>query len=329
MNFLDKFISNINQRPAMPLAVFPGIQLIGARLIDVVTNSETQVAVSNAIHKRYKTSVVMTAMDLSVEAEAFDCPIAFGENEVPTVSSPIINSESDINLLRVPEIGEKRTSVYLKTASMLKSLEDKSYTLAVTIGPFSLAGRLMGMNDALCLTITEPTTLHKLLEKCTRFLVNYAQAFKINKTDGLLIAEPAAGLLSPPSVEEFSSNYLKQIVSEVQDESFPVVLHNCGAKLQHLKAKLSAGTYALHFGAPMDIIEALKSSQHRIILGNLDPAAVFLNPIPEETYTKTLELLQLTKDFKNFIISSGCDIPAGTKIENLDAFFEACKTDKK
>mgnify|MGYP001205408103 CR=1 FL=1 len=329
MNFLDKFLSDINQSPAMPLAVFPGIQLVGGRLIDVATDSETQVAVSNAIHKRYKTPVVMTAMDLSVESEAFGCPIAFGENEVPTVSSPIVSSESDIESLRVPEIGEKRTSVYLKTASMLKSLEDKPYTLAVTIGPFSLAGRLMGMNDALCLTITDTSTLHKLLEKCAMFLVNYARAFKTNKADGLLIAEPAAGLLSPPSVEEFSSNYLKQIVAEVQDGSFPVVLHNCGAKLQHLKAKLSASTYALHFGAPMNIIEALKSSQDRIILGNLDPAAVFLNSTAEETYAKTLELLQLTKDFRNFIISSGCDIPAGTKIENLDGFFEACKKNKK
>ncbi len=329
MNFLEKIISDKSQKPSMPLAVFPGIQLVGGRLIDVVTNSDTQVAVSNAIHKRYKTPVVMTAMDLSVESEAFGCPIAFSENEVPTVSSPIVSSESDVLSLRVPEIGEKRTSIYLKTASTLKSLEANIHTLAVTIGPFSLAGRLMGMNDALCLTITDPSTLHKLLEKCAIFLINYARAFKVNKVDGLLIAEPAAGLLSPPAVEQFSSNYLRQIVAEVQDESFPVVIHNCGAKLQHLKAKLSAGSYALHFGAPINIIEALKSSKDRIILGNLDPAAIFLNSTPEETYAKTYELLGLTKDFNNFIISSGCDIPAGTKIENLDAFYEACRISRK
>ncbi|HZK17994.1 MAG TPA: uroporphyrinogen decarboxylase family protein, partial [Clostridia bacterium] len=38
---------------------------------------------------------------------------------------------------------------------------------------------------------------------------------------------------------------------------------------------------------------------------------------------RTLQLLEDTKDFKNFIVSSGCDIPPGTPIENMDAFFEA------
>jgi uroporphyrinogen decarboxylase len=37
---------------------------------------------------------------------------------------------------------------------------------------------------------------------------------------------------------------------------------------------------------------------------------------------KTWELLEETAIYKNFVISSGCDIPPGTPIENIDAFFK-------
>ncbi|HBG17492.1 MAG TPA: hypothetical protein DDW93_11970 [Firmicutes bacterium] len=33
-------------------------------------------------------------------------------------------------------------------------------------------------------------------------------------------------------------------------------------------------------------------------------------------------LLEKTSNYNNFIISSGCDIPPETPMENIDAFFE-------
>lgn len=325
MNRLLKLINDSQGRIAFPLAVFPAINLAGCKVIDVVTDARCQFEVSSAIHKRFDTPIVITAMDLSVEGEAFGASVHFSDNEVPTIYSPIVNSESDIASLRIPEPGEKRTSIYLETTSLLKTLSSRPLVFSVMIGPFSLAGRLMGMNEALCMTLTEPLIVHKLLEKCAAFLQNYAIAFKKQGADGLLIAEPAAGLLSPAAVEEFSSNYIRQIVDKAQDDSFSVILHNCAAKIQHLKAKVSAKTTGLHFGAPMDIVSALNSVSDKIICGNLDPTSVFLKATPEETYEKTLELLNKTSHFRNFIISSGCDIPAGTKMENLDAFFDGCK----
>jgi len=44
---------------------------------------------------------------------------------------------------------------------------------------------------------------------------------------------------------------------------------------------------------------------------------------PEMVKDKTRELLEATSDYKNFIISSGCDMPPGTPLSNIDAFFEA------
>ena len=66
----------------------------------------------------------------------------------------------------------------------------------------------------------EPEVIHILLEKITGFLIDYALAFKEAGANGIIIAEPAAGLLSPVLCEEFSSKYVQRIVEEVQDDYF-------------------------------------------------------------------------------------------------------------
>jgi hypothetical protein len=60
-----------------------------------------------------------------------------------------------------------------------------------------------------------------------------------------------------------------------------------------------------------------------LVFGNLDPVGVIKNGTPETIRIKTLELLNKTASYKNFILSSGCDVPPGTKLENIDALFNA------
>lgn len=140
------------------------------------------------------------------------------------------------------------------------------------------------------------------------------------------MAEPAAGLLSPRGLARFSSAFVRQIVSEAEGAGFTIVLLNCGAKLVHLAAILDAGVEVCHFGAPMDIASALDRVGGAVILcGNLDPTAVFHGGTPEHVADRTRELLQATAQHRNFVISSGCDMPPGTPIANLERFYETVR----
>jgi len=220
-------------------------------------------------------------------------------------------------------VGSKRSRVYLDTVRNLSREKGDGLLLAGLIGPFSLAGRLFGVSELLLATAMEPKNVALLVGKTAQFLKAYARAFKEAGADGVIMAEPTAGLMSPHSVTEFSSPYVKEIIGAVEDDSFQVVLHNCGAKLGHLSAKLESGATALHFGKPMDLPASLQQVTRDIVLcGNLDPAGVFVHSTPEEIATATHALLEATKDFPNFLISSGCDIPAEAPLGNIKAFFE-------
>ena len=58
-------------------------------------------------------------------------------------------------------------------------------------------------------------------------------------------------------------------------------------------------------------------------MGNIDPAGQFRNGTPESIREATLELMRACGGYRNFLISSGCDIPPMSKWENIDAFFGA------
>jgi uroporphyrinogen decarboxylase len=228
--------------------------------------------------------------------------------------------------LAVPEPGDGRTGIYLATISALRSQFPDLLVMAGCIGPFSLAARLVGVSEAMELTMTEPELMHDLLEKSTSFLSSYAAAFKAAGADGLIMAEPAAGLLSPRGLESFSSVYISRVHEAVWGPSFEIILHNCAAKLLHLPAILKTGLAAFHFGAPMDIASALANVPSGTILcGNLDPTAVFCQLAPEEIKARANELLQRAAGKKNFVLSSGCDLPPSAPLASLDAFYSTVK----
>jgi uroporphyrinogen decarboxylase len=320
------FVLNSPTRIPMPIGVYAGLEITGASVKEAVTSADHQTEAVLALHERFKTQVMLTAMDLSAEAETFGCEIRMLDDEIPTVIGRLVTSGEEIDRLVNPTVGDKRTSVHLHTAQNLVSRANGIPVLGGVIGPFSLAGRLFGVSEFLELSLTDPNVTEQLLQKATRFLIKYVQAFRDQGVDGVIMAEPAAGLLSPRGLAKYSSAFVKEIVVETQTDDFTILLHNCGAKIAHLPKILEAGTEIFHFGAPMDMSQAITRVDSEVILaGNLDPTAVFHSGKIAEVETQTSALMSLTSQYKNFIISSGCDIPPHTPVENLDAFYRVVR----
>lgn len=313
-----------SKRHALPILTAPGIFLIGEKADAVYQNGEDQFRAIKAVLDRFPMEAALTMMDLSVEAEAFGTPVQFHEHETPNVTAAIVHDKGEILALDVPEVGAGRTGEFLLAAKRCVNEFTDKPTLAGLIGPFSLAGRLLDMSKMMLLTAMEPETVHLLLEKTTRFLIEYAQAFKATGAGGLLMAEPAAGLISPKMCLDFSSNYISRIVQAVQDDSFVFVLHNCGKTEKMVPELLSTHADAIHVGNVVDITKILEKAPAEIpVMGNIDPSTVFLQGTPENVFERTTDLLQATSTCPNFVLSSGCDIPAEAPIENVAEFFRA------
>ncbi|MCX6150940.1 MAG: uroporphyrinogen decarboxylase family protein [Ignavibacteriales bacterium] len=324
MNDWKKSIIESKERKAMPVMTHPGIEIIGAKIKDAVQNGTVHYNAVKAVAEKYPSAATTMIMDLSVEAEAFGAEIKFSDNEVPAVISRVVYDERSITNLKVPDLDCGRFGQYITAAKLAsENIKDRP-VFAGCIGPFSLASRLYDITEIMTALLLEPESICFLLEKCSQLLINYCSAFKKVGANGIFMAEPAAGMLSPDSCTEFSSDFIKKIVAEVQDENFLVILHNCGNTNSLLDTMQSTNAAALHFGNQNDIVKSLKHiEKDKLVLGNIDPARVFTMSDAEQVYNITYNLLEKTSSFKNFILSSGCDIPPNVPMDNIDSFYKA------
>ena len=324
---MKEWINEIIQKKevvAMPIMTHPGIEMIGKTVRDAVTDGQVHYNAIKALSEKYPTAAATVIMDLTVEAEAFGAEIVFPENEVPSVVGRLLNDEEAIDKLEIPALNKGRVPQYLK-ANMLaaKTITDRP-VFAGCIGPYSLAGRLYDMSEIMMLIYINPEAANSLLKKCSDFILRYCMALKATGVNGVVMAEPAAGLLSNEDCQEYSTVYVRQIVEAVQDENFAVILHNCGNKGQCTQAMIDSGAAALHFGNAVNMVETLEQCpSDLIVMGNIDPVGILKQATSEEVYRITADLLSKTSQYKNFVISSGCDMPPLVPDANIKAFYQA------
>lgn len=303
----------------------PAVQLMGITVRQLISSAEAQAEAMELVAKRTDAAASVSLMDLSVEAECFGSEIRFSDEEVPTVVGSIVTTEEEARALEVPAVGAGRTGLCVEAIRKATQRITDRPVFAGVIGPFSLAARLMDVTEAMVLCYDEPDMVRILLEKSTRFITEYCRAFKEAGANGVVIAEPVAGLLSPALEEEFSAPYIKQIVDAVQDDSFLVIYHNCGgAVIRQIDSILSTGAAAYHFGNAIDMAEMMPHiPADTVAMGNVDPAGEFRGGTPESIRAATHKVMESCREYPNFVISSGCDIPPLSRWENIDAFFAA------
>lgn len=310
----------------IPVLSFPCVSLLGITVRELISDSELQAKGMKAIADKTNSAASVSFMDLSVEAECFGSEISVSDDEVPTVIGSIISTPEEAEALEVPAIGSGRTQIYIDAIEKATEMITDRPILAGMIGPYSLAARLFDVSEIMINCYDDPDMVHTVLEKVTDFLIDYAKAYKNVGANGIVMAEPVAGLLSPDLEEEFSSPYVKKIADAIQDDDFILVYHNCGDNVpKMLDSIMTTGCAAYHFGNAMDMEKDIISqvSEDTVVMGNVDPAGTLRMGTPEKVREETLALLNRCAKYPNFVLSSGCDIPPMTPWENIDAFFAA------
>ena len=322
--WVDDVIAMERKTP-LPVLSFPSVQKMGITVQDLTGSSDKQAEGIKVIADNFKTAAAVSYMDLSLEAEAFGSQIRYSEGEVPTVIGSIVSEMEEAQALKVPEVGDGRTGLNIEAIRKVVPMITDRPVFAGAIGPFSLAGRLLDVSEAMYYCFDEPEMVHEVLGKVTDFLIKYMNAYKETGAAGIVMAEPLAGLLSEELAEEFSAQYVRKIVEAVQDENFLIVYHNCGnSALSTIDTIVTNGCRMFHFGNAVDMEKIMEHMPANCIaMGNVDPARQFRNGTPDTVYAATKEVMEKCAKFPNYVPSSGCDIPPLTDWENIYAFFRA------
>ena len=174
-------------KKALPVLTFPAAEMMGITAKELIYSPDLQADAMMYMHDHTDMAAVLAFMDLSVEAEAFGSKIIYSDNEVPTVVGSIIDEDSNVDLLKVPDPREGRTGVCIEGIRKIAERVDDKPVIAGNIGPFSLAGRLMDVNEVMFLCYDEPELVHEVLDKVTDFIIAYTKELKAAGADGIFL----------------------------------------------------------------------------------------------------------------------------------------------
>lgn len=315
------------KKKPMPVLSYPASARLGISIASMTENARVQADTMLYLMRELDMPMAITSMDLALEASCFGAPVS--HEGVPAVSSMILESMDDVDALQVP--GEEiilEKSPYLEAIRLVKAEMQTSGDVRPIIagisGPFSLAGQLRGVTDIMMDCYDEPELLEELVQKTTEFLCVYANLLKEAGADMLLLAEPLAGVVSPTMAEQFSHPFVKKMIESVQDDSFAVIYHNCGAGVPRMLEDLAGlGAMIYHFGNVIDLSEALENMPKTVmVMGNVDPAGIVAHGSVESVRQAVDTLIQKCGSYENFWLSTGCDVPPDAPWENLVEFMK-------
>ena len=212
---------------AIPVISFPSVQQLGCTVNEMIHSSSLQAQGMKVIADNTPSLAALSMMNLTVEAECFGSQVKYADDQIPATIGGIIRTMEDAENLKMPKVGDGLTQVYLDAAQKAAELITDRPVFADTIGPLTLAGRLIGITEIMKMMKKKPEIVKLVLEKATDFLIEYTKAFKEQTgCHGWVMAEPTTGLLGNKQNQEFSEPYSKRVIDACQDDYFICIFHN-------------------------------------------------------------------------------------------------------
>ena len=320
---LERLVLRADRRLVVPLMGYPGSRLTNTTLKQNAFNWGIQCWSIYELVYQLDPDGIFFMMDLSVEAGALGIPVRYALEDSPTIEQHMVKTSEDLlQFMSIDILKDARVLMHLKTMEWMAKHID-TLKCAYCIGPYTLAGLLMGASDIAMTTMENPGLTHDLLAFCTRIISRYATALFESGADLLAILEPTAVMLSPAQFKEFSGSYISNIVGHVNGMT---VLHICGDTSHLVEAMSQTGVDGLSLDGMVDFPTiAPRVKKGVTLIGNLDPVRVLRNLTPDQVRQATREFLEKTRHLPNLIVSSGCDLPQDTPIANIRAMIEESK----
>jgi uroporphyrinogen decarboxylase len=321
---LAESLSRDDRTPVVPLLGYPGVVGAGLSAEQALTDVPSHMRSLQFLVERFDPACLFYIMDLTVEAEAVGARIEFGEAGPPSVAEHPVGSFEDLEKLSVPNPADHgRMPLFNEVVAAMSERFD-CVVGAYGIGPFTLAAELVGAEELAVRAVTEPEFARAVIDFCRAVTRAYTTSLAISGAQVIAILEPTAVILSPAMFDDLCVGPLTSVAEVIKAEGAHPVLHICGDSTHLLPGMVSCGVQGLSLDSPVDLEVALDVAPYdMLVIGNVDPVGVMVEGTVDEVSAAAHALLQKFARFPNYVLSSGCDLPAETPLENIDALMSA------
>ncbi|MGV7106265.1 uroporphyrinogen decarboxylase [Flavobacterium sp. U410] len=268
--------------------------------------------------------------DILVVPQAMGIDVELEDGIGPIIPNPI-RSLKDVEQVRIPDINESLGYV-MDAIDMTKEMLNNEVPLIGfagspwTIFCYAVEGKGSKSYDkAKGFCFSEPVAAHLLLQKITDTTIAYLKEKVKHGVNAVQIFDSWGGMLSPTDYQEFSWQYINQIVEALAPETKVIVFgKGCWFALNDM-AKSKASALGVDWTCSPKNARYLTGGKITL-QGNFDPSRL-LSPIP--TIKKMVHEMidEFGKD--NYIVNLGHGILPNIPVDHAKAFIEAVKEYKK
>ena len=331
-NRIDLFRKTMALEEVDEVLVIPSVSewvstFSGIPLKELLFNPEAIVSAQTDAQEAAGYDALFAYVDPLYIPEAFGCPLLLRSSGAD-VSPLDIRNKGDAGALRIPSIRKDgRLPLLLDVADQLVHLPRRKVpVLGFAEGPVTTVSRILGAQKMGRALIQNRLMVNKVIEKVNQLLLIFGRTLRQIGVDALMMADPvsSSALISPKIYAEFVLPSLKQLIQNLR---IPVILHLCGDTRPILNLMAETGARILSLDQCMDLAQAKGVLAGRCgIGGNVDPIHALSLGTPEDVKRETLRCL-LQGGKKGFILMAGCDVPAGTPLENLKTMVKVARSD--
>src|SRR5690554_2488591 len=264
--------------------------------------------------------------DILVVPQAMNIEVEMKENVGPWLPNPI-RSASDVEQVIVPNIEETLGYVMDAIKVTKELLNDEVPLIGFAGSPWTILCYCVqgqgskNFDKAKEFCFTNPVAAHQLLQKITDTTIAYLKEKVKAGVNAVQVFDSWGGMLSPVDYQEFSWQYIQQIIDALKDET-PVIAFGKGCWFA-LDTMAKSGASALGIDWTCSAKNARYLTGGNITLqGNFDPTRLFSPPTEIKKMVHQM-INEFGKD--KYIVNLGHGILPNIPLDNAKAFIDAVK----
>lgn len=298
--------------------------------MDLCTNPDLACEVTLQPLARYPLDAAILFSDILTIPDAMGLGLYFETGEGPRFRKTV-RTEADINALPVPDV-EDSLGYVMKAVSTIRSALNGSVPLIGFSGsPWTLAtymiegGSSKDFRRAKQMIYDQPELAHQLLGKLADTVTAYLNAQIRHGAQAVQIFDTWGGALSAEAYQEFSLQYMRQIVQglhrEHEGRRVPVILFTKNGGLW-LESMAATGCDALGLDWTINIGEARRRVGSQVALqGNMDPSVLYASP--QTIRAEVKRILDDFGDHPGHVFNLGHGITPEVDPEHARVFIES------
>ncbi|MEI6865968.1 uroporphyrinogen decarboxylase [Flavicella sp.] len=276
--------------------------------------------------RRYGMDAAILFSDILVIPQAMNIEVEMKNGIGPWLPNPI-RTMQDVEKVIVPDIDETLNYVMDAVKLTKQMLNDDIPLIGFAGSPWTILCYCIqgqgskNFDKAKEFCFTQPVAAHMLLQKITDTTIAYLKKKVEAGVNAVQIFDSWGGMLSPVDYQEFSWQYINQIIEALKEDA-PVIAFGKGCWFA-LEDMSKSNAAALGVDWTITPEWARKLTGGNITLqGNFDPTRLFSSPAEIKKQVKAM-IDAFGKD--KYIVNLGHGILPNIGLDNAKAFIDAVK----